>query len=186
MEVILLEAIQNLGGLGERAHVKPGYARNFLVPKGKALLATEANLKIFEERRTELEKAQADELAAAKARAREIEGVSLRFERKVGGGRLFGSVTAPDVVEALSEQGVAVSRSEIRLPEGPLRNTGRFEIEVHVHPQVNATVRVAVVSEDSNKYSKKSQPVGGTRHWIIRVVSDVSFAPLRCRGSWRW
>jgi large subunit ribosomal protein L9 len=147
MEVILLEKIQNLGGLGDRVKVKSGYARNYLVPQGKALTATEANVAVFESRRAELEAQAATEMGAAQVRARSLEAIELRIERKVNAGRLFGSVSALDVVEALAAAGAQVKRSEVRLPEGPIRQTGNFEILVRVHPDVDATVRLAVVSE---------------------------------------
>lgn len=150
MEVILLEKIQNLGGLGDRVNVKPGYARNYLVPHGKALTTTPDNVAVFETRRSELEAQAASEIGAARTRAKGIEAIGLRMERKVNDGRLFGSVSASDVVDALIEAGVDVKRSEVRLPEGPIRQTGKYEVRVHVHPDVDAVVKLAVVSEDAD------------------------------------
>ena len=150
MEVILLEKIQNLGGLGDRVNVKPGYARNYLVPHGKALTTTPDNVAVFETRRSELEAQAASEIGAARTRAKGIEAIGLRMERKVNDGRLFGSVSASDVVDALIEAGVDLKRSEVRLPEGPIRQTGKYEVRVHVHPDVDAVVKLAVVSEDAD------------------------------------
>lgn len=147
MEVILLEKIQNLGGLGDRVKVKSGYARNYLVPQGKALTATEANVAIFESRRAELEAQAATEVGAAQARARALEAIELRIERKVNAGRLFGSVSALDVVEALAAAGAEVKRSEVRLPDGPIRATGDHAVEIHLHTDVNATITISVVAE---------------------------------------
>jgi len=147
MEVILLEKIQNLGGLGDRVDVKPGYARNMLVPQGKALPATDANVAVFESRRVELEAAAAAEVTGAEGRAKQLEAISLRIERKANHGRLFGSVTAADVSDALREAGGEVKRSEVRLPEGPIRQTGQYEIRVRVHPDVDAVIALVVATE---------------------------------------
>jgi large subunit ribosomal protein L9 len=148
MEVILLEKVQNLGALGEKVRVKPGYARNFLIPKGKAAQATKANLEAFEKRRAELEKAQADTLAAAQARAATLEGVRVRVARRAGDeGRLFGSVGTTDIVEAAVAAGHEVHKNEVRLPEGPLRQVGEFSVALHLHADVNAHITVEVVPE---------------------------------------
>jgi len=147
MEVILLEKIQNLGGLGDRVTVKPGYARNMLVPQGKALPATDANLAVFESRRADLESAAAAEVKTAEDRAQQLEAISLRVERKANGGRLFGSVTAADVADAIMEAGGTVKRSEVRLAEGPIRQTGQYEVRVRVHPDVDAVVSLVVATE---------------------------------------
>jgi large subunit ribosomal protein L9 len=155
MEVILLEKIQNLGGLGEVVKVKPGFARNYLVPQGRALPATAQNQRVFEERRAELEAQQVAELDVAKKRAATIEEVKLRLERRAGGGRLFGSVGAPDIADALAAAGVEVHRSEIRLPEGPIRQTGAYTVRVHVHPDVPAEVEVVVAREGGEEEERE-------------------------------
>lgn len=148
MEVILLEKVQNLGSLGEKVRVKPGYARNYLIPKGKAAQATPANLEAFERRRAELEKTQADALAAARARAEALEGLRLRIARKAGDeGRLFGSVGTADIAEAAEAAGIEVHKHEVRLPEGPLRQVGVYDIPLHLHADVNVSIAVEVVAE---------------------------------------
>ena len=146
MEVILLERIAGLGGLGDRVDVKPGYARNYLVPQGKALSATERNIARFEERRAELERLAEDEVIRARRRSEDLAALDLVVTRRAGGeGRLFGSVGIIDVAEAATQAGVEVRRNEVRMPDGPIRQTGRYEVSVRVHPDVEATVRVAVV-----------------------------------------
>ena len=146
MEVILLERIAGLGGLGDRVEVKPGYARNYLVPQGKALSATDRNIARFEERRAELERQAADEVVRATRRSEDLAALELVITRRAGGeGRLFGSVGIIDVAEAATEAGVEVRRNEVRMPEGPIRQTGRYEVSIRVHPDVEAAVRVAVV-----------------------------------------
>ena len=146
MEIILLERITGLGGLGDRVDVKPGHARNYLVPQGKALSATERNIARFEERRAELERQAADEIVRARRRSEDLAGLDLVITRRAGGeGRLFGSVGIIDIAEAATEAGIEVRRTEVRMPDGPIRQTGRYEVSVRVHPDVEATVRVAVV-----------------------------------------
>ena len=146
MEVILLERIAGLGGLGDRVDVKPGYARNYLVPQGKALSATERNIARFEERRAELERQAEDEVVRAQRRSEDLAALELVITRRAGGeGRLFGSVGIIDVAEAATQAGVEVRRNEIRMPDGPIRQTGRYEVSIRVHPDVEAAVRVAVV-----------------------------------------
>ena len=146
MEVILLERIAGLGGLGDRVDVKPGYARNYLVPQGKALSATENNIARFEERRADLERQAADEVVRAERRSADLGALDLVITRRAGGeGRLFGSVGVIDVAEAATEAGVEVRRNEVRMPDGPIRQTGRYEVAIRVHPDVDASVRVAVV-----------------------------------------
>lgn len=146
MEVILLERIAGLGGLGERVDVKPGYARNYLVPQGRALPATERNVARFEERRAELERQAADEVVRAERRREDLAALELVVTRRAGReGRLFGSVGIIDVAEAATDAGVEVRRNEVRMPDGPIRQTGRYEVSVRVHPDVEAAVRVAVV-----------------------------------------
>ncbi len=148
MEVILLEKVANLGSLGDKVKVKAGYGRNFLLPYGKAVPATEANLKAFEERRAELEKAAAESLAAAQARAEALEGASFSISSKAGDeGKLFGSIGVRDIAEVITAAGTAVEKSEVRLPEGPIREIGEFDIELHLHSDVDVTVKLAVVAE---------------------------------------
>lgn len=148
MQVILLEKVANLGNLGDVVKVKDGFARNYLIPQGKAKRATEANLKVFETRRAELEKAQSDLLAKARERGAKLDGLTLQIVQKAGvDGRLFGSVTNYDVVEALEKQGHEVERSQVRMPTGPLKQVGEFPIEVQLHTDVVVTVNVAVLGE---------------------------------------
>jgi len=150
MEVILLEKIRKLGGLGDQVRVKPGYGRNFLIPQGKAVPATSENIAKFEARRAELERAQTDALGAAQARAARIHDLTVKLVRKAGAeGKLYGSVGTTDIAEALTEaSGVEVTRKEVLLPEGPLRVTGEYEIQVHLHADVDATIKVEVVAEE--------------------------------------
>ncbi|MCK2087195.1 50S ribosomal protein L9 [Thauera aromatica] len=148
MQIILLEKVVNLGGLGDVVKVKDGYARNFLIPQGKAKRATQANLAEFEARRAELERVQAEKLAAAQELAGKLEGVSVQVARKAGmDGRLFGSVSNADVAEALAAQGFGIDRSSIRMPDGPLKQVGEVQLEVALHADVLANVTVAVVGE---------------------------------------
>jgi len=150
MQVILLEKIQNLGDLGETVKVKPGYGRNFLVPTGKAVPATAANVAEFEARRAELEKVQAGALAEAQSRMQAIASIeAVTIERKAGDeGKLFGSVGTPDIAEAVSAlAGVEVTRDEVRLPSGALRVVGEYEIDIHLHADVNTSVRVVIAAE---------------------------------------
>lgn len=148
MQIILLEKIVNLGNLGDLVTVKPGYARNYLVPQGLATVATKANIAIFEERRAELEKASADKLQAAQARAKELEGKSVTISALASDeGRLFGSVGVIEVAEAFEKIGLTLNKSEIQLPEGPLKMVGDYEVVVSVHSEVNFNVDVSVVAE---------------------------------------
>ncbi len=149
MQVILLEKVNKLGALGEEVTVKSGYGRNFLIPQGKAVPATAANREVFEQRRAELEAASAERLANAQAQAAKLEAVErVTIASKAGDeGKLFGSIGARDLAEAATAAGVELTREEIRLPEGPLRNTGEYEIVVHFHPEVEGILRVAVVAE---------------------------------------
>jgi len=145
MEVILLEKIDNVGGIGDRVKVKSGFARNYLIPQGKATLATARNIEKFEKIRADLEARAAAEVGAAQARAREIEGKVLTIEVQAGSeGRLFGSVGTMDIAEAFEALGIEVERSEVRLPEGPLRVVGEHEVEIHLHADVNVTVTVVL------------------------------------------
>jgi large subunit ribosomal protein L9 len=148
MQVILMEKVANLGELGDVVKVKDGFARNFLIPHGKAKRATEGNRKEFESKRAELEKAQAEQLAAAKSRGEKLEGLTLQITQKAGpDGRLFGSVTNYDIVEALKKQGHDVDRSNIRMPQGPLKQVGDFPIQVALHTDVTVTINVSVLGE---------------------------------------
>jgi large subunit ribosomal protein L9 len=148
MEVILLEKIANLGELGQVVKVKDGYARNFLIPQGKAKRATEENRKAFEARRAELEQAQAAALAKAQERAGKLDGLTLQITQKAGpDGRLFGSVTNYDIVEALKKQGHEVERAQIRMPQGPLKQVGDFPIQIALHTDVAVTIKVSVLGE---------------------------------------
>jgi large subunit ribosomal protein L9 len=148
MQVILLEKVSNLGDLGDVVKVKDGFARNFLIPHGKAKRATEANLKAFDTRRAELEKAQAEQLAQAQERGARLEGLTLQIVQKAGpDGQLFGSVTNVDIVEALDKQGHEVERSNVRMPMGPLKQVGQFPIQVQLHTDVVVTVNVSVLGE---------------------------------------
>jgi large subunit ribosomal protein L9 len=148
MQVILMEKVGKLGNLGDVVKVKDGYARNFLIPQGKARRATEANLKAFESRRGELEKAQQAQLAKAQERGGKLEGFMLQITQKAGvDGRLFGSVTNIDIVEALQKQGHEVERSQIRMPQGPLKQVGDYPIQVALHTDVAVTITVSVLGE---------------------------------------
>ncbi len=149
MNVILLEKVENLGDIGDMVTVKPGYGRNFLLPQGKAALATKANLAEVEARRAELEKAAAEELAAAKARAELIDGMELVIPANAGEeGKLFGSVGPIDIVDAFSKVGVDVERAEVRMPDGPIHELGEFEIGVHLHADINVDVSLKVVADE--------------------------------------
>jgi large subunit ribosomal protein L9 len=148
MKIVLKQAVTNLGDAGDQVTVAGGYARNFLIPHGKAKRATESNRKAFESKRAELEKAQAEQLAAAKSRGEKLEGLTLQITQKAGpDGRLFGSVTNYDIVEALKKQGQEVERSNVRMPQGPLKQVGDFPIQVALHTDVTVTINVSVLGE---------------------------------------
>ena len=148
MQVILLEKIANVGNLGDVVKVKDGYARNFLIPHGKAKRATPDNLQAIEARRADLEKAAGEKLAAAQALAEKLEGAMLRISQKAGvDGRLFGSVTNVDVVEALKPQGVQIEKSMVRMPPGPLKQVGEHPVSIALHTDVTAHITVNVVGE---------------------------------------
>ena len=148
MQIILMERVVNLGGLGDIVKVKDGYARNFLIPQGKAKRATDANRKVFEEKRAELERIQAEAIAAAQAQVEKLEGLMLQITRKTGvDGRLFGSVSTHDIAEALAAQGFQVEKSAIRLPDGPLKSIGDTPVQIALHTDVVATVKVSVLGE---------------------------------------
>ena len=148
MQIILLEKVANLGTLGDIVKVKAGYARNFLIPNGKAKRATEANIAEFEQRRTDLEKAANEILTATQERASKLEGLMVRVTQKAGvDGRLFGSVTNYDISEALKAQGFEVSKGAVRLPHGPLKQVGDYDIVLDLHTDVKATIKVSVLGE---------------------------------------
>ena len=148
MQVILLEKVVNLGQLGDVVKVREGYARNFLIPKGKAKRATEANIAEFERHRGELEKAQNEILAGAQERAGKLEGLMVQVSQNAGvDGRLFGSVTNYDIAEALKAQGFDVPKSVVRLPHGPLKHVGDYDIVLDLHGDVKANIKVSVLGE---------------------------------------
>jgi large subunit ribosomal protein L9 len=150
MQVILLERVINLGQLGDVVKVKEGYARNFLIPQGKARRATETAIKEFEARRADLEKAQADRLSAAQAEGEKLNGTNVRITAKAGvDGRLFGSVTNYDISEALTKQGFQVNKAQVRMPQGPLKTVGEHPISIALHTDVVAEVSVTVVGEQA-------------------------------------
>ena len=149
MNVILLENVENLGSIGDLVKVKPGYGRNYLLPQGKAALATPENMKEIEARRAELEKAAAEELAAARTRAGAIEGMEVVIQANAGPeGKLFGSVGPIDIADAFEKVQVEVERSEVRMPEGPIQQLGEFTVGVHLHPEVDVDITVRVVETD--------------------------------------
>jgi large subunit ribosomal protein L9 len=148
MQVILMEKVANLGNLGDVVKVKDGFARNFLIPQGKARRATQENLKAFESKRSELEKAQADQLSKAQEHGAKLEGFMLQITQKAGpDGRLFGSVTNYDIVEGLDKQGHKVERAQIRMPQGPLKQVGDYPIQIALHADVAVTITVSVLGE---------------------------------------
>ena len=148
MQVILMEKVVNLGGLGDVVKVKDGFARNFLIPQGKARRATEKNLKEFENRRSELEKKANEQLTGAQERAAKLEGLKIDIAQKAGvDGRLFGSVTNADIAETLGKQGLIVKKAEIRMPQGPLKHIGEYPIVLQLHTDVLANIVVHVSAE---------------------------------------
>jgi large subunit ribosomal protein L9 len=148
MQVILMEKVVNLGGLGDVVKVKDGFARNYLIPQGKAKRATQKNLKEFEDRRADLEKKANEQLTGAQERGAKLEGMKIDIAQKAGvDGRLFGSVTNADIAEALGKQGLTVKKAEIRMPAGPLKHIGEFPITIQLHSDVLANITVHVVAE---------------------------------------
>ncbi|GAA6146784.1 MAG: 50S ribosomal protein L9 [Thalassolituus sp.] len=148
MQIILLEKIANLGSLGDQVSVRPGYARNFLFPQGKAVPATKANVEQFEARRAELEAQAADKLSAAQSRAEKIEEIELSAAVKAGDeGKLFGSLGNRDIADLASAAGVELAKSEVLLPEGPVRQVGEYDITIRLHPEVEAVLKLHVVAE---------------------------------------
>jgi large subunit ribosomal protein L9 len=149
MEVILLEKIQNLGNLGDQVKVKAGYGRNYLIPNGKAISATPANVEKFEARRVELEKTQVEQLEKARTRAEQLNQVSITIARKAGAeGKLFGSVGTADISEVVKQTGVELAKHEVRLPEGPFRTMGEFTVDVHLHADVEASIKLIIIAEE--------------------------------------
>lgn len=148
MDIILLERVRNLGNLGDQVKVRAGYGRNFLIPEGKAVPATKDNVAKFEARRVDLEKAEAATLAAAQARAEQLNGLQVTISAKAGDeGKLFGSVGTRDIADAITKAGVAVNKSEVLLPNGALRNVGTYDIALQVHGDVQASINLALVAE---------------------------------------
>jgi large subunit ribosomal protein L9 len=148
MEVILLEKIGKLGSLGDRVSIKSGYARNYLIPQGKAVIATKAKIAEFEQRRAELEKIEAEKLAVEQARAEKISGLDISITQKAGEeGRLFGSVGTQDIADAVTAAGVEVFKHEIRLPDGVIRTVGDYTLDISLHSDVVISIEVKVVAE---------------------------------------
>ena len=148
MQIILLEKVTNLGALGDIVKVRDGFARNYLIPQGKAKRATRENLAEFEQRRAELEKAQNEQLTTAQEQAEKLEGLAVQIAQKAGvDGKLFGSVTNADISEALKEQGFDIQKSAIRMPQGPLKNVGEHSLKVALHTDVVVTINVSVIAE---------------------------------------
>lgn len=149
MEVILFEKIDRLGGIGDLVNVKAGFARNYLLPQGKAKAATEENKAEIEARRAEFEKLAAEQLAAAEKRKEAIEAMNIEITAKSGTeGKLFGSIGNIDIANAITEAGVEVEKREVRLPEGPIRMAGEYEIALHLHTDVDAVVKVTIIGEE--------------------------------------
>ncbi|MBL1262316.1 50S ribosomal protein L9 [Candidatus Methylomicrobium oryzae] len=148
MEVILLEKIANLGSLGDKVTIKAGYGRNYLIPSGKAVAATPQKIAEFEARRAELEKTAAEKLAAARARAEALGKLQIVITHKAGDeGRLFGSVGTHNIAEAITAAGVAVEKSEVRLPHGAIRHVGEFSIDINLHSDVVVTLPITIAAE---------------------------------------
>ena len=150
MDVILLEKVGKLGAIGDKVAVKAGFGRNFLIPQGKAVFATDANLADFEQRRSELEAAAADKLGKAEARAAEFAKLASVTINAVAGdeGKLFGSIGARDVADAVSAAGVELAKSEVKMPEGPLRELGEFEVTIQLHSDLSTSIQVVVAEEE--------------------------------------
>jgi len=148
LDIILLEKVTNLGNLGDKVTVRPGYGRNYLIPQGKAVIATAARLAEFEQRRAELERKAAEQLAAAEARAASMAGIQVTIRQKAGDeGRLYGSVSAKDIADAASKAGIAIEKSEVRLPNGPLRLIGDYEIKVQLHGDITGVLSLSLQPE---------------------------------------
>lgn len=150
MQVILLQRVVNLGKLGETVDVKAGYGRNYLIPQGKALPATEANIAKFEARRAELEALEAEKLAAANKRAEALTDVNVIMRAKSGDeGKLFGSIGARDIADALTKSGLEVDRSEVKMPEGAFRQVGEYKVTIQLHHDISEDILVTILSEDA-------------------------------------
>jgi large subunit ribosomal protein L9 len=148
MNVILLERLNNVGDLGEEVKVKAGFARNFLIPQGKAVRSTKANRAVFEDRRVELESAANEQLGEAQGRAEKLQDLEITYVAKAGEeGKLYGSVGTKDIADLVSAESIEVSKSEIRLPEGVIRTTGEFDVDVQLHSDVTVSVKLNVVAE---------------------------------------
>ncbi len=148
MDIILLQKVENLGDLGEKVSVKSGYGRNFLIPTGRAVPATEANMKHFEARRAELEKEAQDKLQAAQSRKEKLDGMAVSITCKAGDeGRLFGSVGTVDIAKAVTDAGEELAKKEVLLPNGAFRVAGEYEVDLHLHTDVNATIKLSIVPE---------------------------------------
>ena len=161
MQIILMEKIDNLGSLGEIVNVKAGYARNFLVPRRKAKIATKANVEAFEEIRAELEKVEAAASAAAEKIREKLDGTEVTIEANAGQeGKLFGSVSNLEIAEALNEQGFEVERRNVRLPDGPIRHVGEHEVGVHLHTDVIAMVKVIIHSDNVIEVVERAESIG--------------------------
>jgi large subunit ribosomal protein L9 len=149
MELVLLQKVKNLGNLGDKVRVKPGYGRNYLVPQGKAVAATEANLAEFEKRRAEYEAKANGILSAAETRKAALEGATVTIKANASPeGKLFGSVGPREIADAFSASGHPLEKSEVVMGEGPIRHTGEFEIHIHLHADVHTTVKVTVTADD--------------------------------------
>ncbi|MCK5718383.1 MAG: 50S ribosomal protein L9 [Thiomargarita sp.] len=149
MELILLEKIKHLGSLGDQVVVKNGYGRNYLIPKGKAILASPENMIEFKHRHAEFEKAQLDSLTSAKDRAEQLQEIIVEIAGKVGlEGKLFGSVSASDIAQAINEGGIKISKHEIRLSDGPIKQIGEYDVAIHLHTDVDTYVTVQVIAEN--------------------------------------
>jgi large subunit ribosomal protein L9 len=149
MDIILLQKVANLGNIGDRVKVKSGYGRNFLLPKGKATLATPENVAKFEARRAEFEKSARAELESAQARAKKLEGFKLTITAKAGGeGKLFGSVGTSDITDGIKKAGHEIERSEVRLPNGPIRIAGEHTVQLHLHTDITVDLPVVIVGEE--------------------------------------
>ena len=148
MQIILMDKVVNLGNLGDVVKVKDGYARNFLIPTGRARRATQANMDVFAAQKAELERVAAEKLADAQSRGEKLEGFSVTISQKAGvDGRLFGSITNADIADALKAQGHTVAKADVRLPDGPLKSIGEFSVVLALHTDVTASIKVAVVGE---------------------------------------
>lgn len=149
MEVILLQKVANLGNIGDRVKVRSGYGRNFLLPQGKATLATTDNVARFEARRTELEKLAREQLSSAEERAAAMKEFKLTIHAKAGTeGKLFGSIGTSDIAEAATREGLKVERSEVRMPSGPLRIVGEHLVTLHLHADIDVPLNVTIVAEE--------------------------------------